>query len=271
MPRRPTYLKKSVKLQVERLEKKCRYCKTHQNGRGFNKHEAWCKRTWTIRRELQDLCTHPAPNQFQVEETPLVSPAITSSLITSDANNEFVEGSSSIAIEIEYPSPELDPEESTTAPSLGMLTLSQLFLPVFTWSLTNPVVMFGPFLPWEYIKIIPHPHSPDPTTKIVALSTLNSAFHSECPTYMPQPEPRPWAPFENLADFEYTETAILGLLPKRIVNKQLAGFNSNWAEGSRLTIKNFTDMDKALSKARKYFVQVSRIQLLSVFLVYSES
>ena len=75
-------------------------------------------------------------------------------------------------------------------------------------------------------------------------------------TYMLHPEPRPWAPFQNLADFEYTDTAILGLLPKWIVNKQLAGLNFNWAEGSRLTIKNFTKMDKVLLKARKYFVQV---------------
>ena len=75
---------------------------------------------------------------------------------------------------------------------------------------------------------------------------------------MPQPEPRPWAPFENLADFEYTETAIQGLLPKWIVNKQLAGLNSNWAEKSQLTIKNFTEMDKVLFKARKYFVQASK-------------
>ena len=87
---------------------------------------------------------------------------------------------------------------------------------------------------------------------------------------MPQPEPHPWAPFENLANFEYTETAVLGLLPKWIVNKQLAGLNSNWAEGSRLTIKNFTDMDKVLSKARKYFVQVSRNQPLSPLLIRSD-
>lgn len=87
---------------------------------------------------------------------------------------------------------------------------------------------------------------------------------------MPQPEPRPWAPFENLADFEYTETAVLGLLPKWIINKQLAGLNSNWAEGSRLTIKNFTDMDKVLSKARKYFVQVSENLLLSPSLIHSD-
>jgi hypothetical protein len=94
--------------------------------------------------------------------------------------------------------------------------------------------MFGPHLPREYIKIIPHPHSPDPTTTIIPLSTgnVNSACNSEHTTYMPHPEPRPWAPFENLADFKYTEMAILGLLPKWIVNKQLASLNSNWAEGS---------------------------------------
>jgi hypothetical protein len=120
--------------------------------------------------------------------------------------------------------------------------------------------VFGPHLPHEYIKIIPHSHSPDPTTTITALSSLNSACGVENTTYMPHPEPRPWAPFENLADFEYTETAILGLLPRWIINKQLAGFNSSWAEGSRLTIKNFTEMDKVLLKARKYFVQVSRNQ-----------
>ena len=85
---------------------------------------------------------------------------------------------------------------------------------------------------------------------------------------MPQPQPLPWAPFEKLADFEYTETAILGLLPKWLVNKQLAGINSNWAEGSRLTIKNFTEMEKVLSKARKYFVQVSKNPLLNSLLIH---
>ena len=74
---------------------------------------------------------------------------------------------------------------------------------------------------------------------------------------MPQAEPRPWAPFKNITDFEYTETAVLGLLPKWIIDKQLAGFSSTWAEGSHLTIKSFSDMDKVLSRARKYYVQVS--------------
>lgn len=87
---------------------------------------------------------------------------------------------------------------------------------------------------------------------------------------MPQPELRAWSPFETLADFEYTETAILGLLPKWIIDKQLAGFNSKWAKGSRLTIKTFAEMDNVLTKARKYFVQVSESQLPSPFLIHSD-
>ena len=112
MPRRPTYSKKSVTFQVEKLERKCRYCKTHRNAQGFDKHEAWCKRTWIIRRELRELRAHSMANQLHIEATP-IPPKIPSS---SDANNEFVEGSSSMSMEVEYPSPALDPQ--------GMLTLS---------------------------------------------------------------------------------------------------------------------------------------------------
>ena len=106
-----------------------------------------------------------------------------------------------------------------------------MFLLHFTGNLSGDVVMSEPQLPQEYIKIVPHPHSLDPTTKIIALNTLNLASQSKSAIYAPQPEPLPWAPFANLADFEYTETAIMGLLPKWLVNKQLAGINSNWAEG----------------------------------------
>ncbi|KAF8804428.1 hypothetical protein BYT27DRAFT_7106461 [Phlegmacium glaucopus] len=239
MARRPKHLKKSGKLQVDALQQKCRYCKTHRGARGFDKHEAWCKKTWMIRKELRDVkCEHAIINQLQVEVTPPLSPTIPPCCVDFSANNEFVEGSSSVPMEVDHPPLESDPREPTTVPNHD-----------------EPAVTFGPHLPPEYIKIIPHPHSPNPSTKIIALNTWNPACQSLYPTYMPQPEPRPWAPFENLADFEYTETAVLGLLPKWIINKQLTGFNSNWADGSHLTIKNFTEMDKVLSKARKYFVQ----------------
>jgi hypothetical protein len=71
------------------------------------------------------------------------------------------------------------------------------------------------------------------------------------------PQSRPWAPFRTLADFEYTETAVTGLLSEEVVNKQLAGFNKGWAiGGSRLTINNYKDMQGSLALAREYGVQV---------------
>lgn len=109
-------------------------------------------------------------------------------------------------------------------------------------------------LPSEYIKIVPHPHSPDPNIRIIPLSTQMSS--EVAPVFQPKPNTCPWAPFKNLADFEYTETAVKGLLSKEVVNTQLAGINTTWAVGSFLSIKTHRDMENVLSKAREYFVQV---------------
>jgi hypothetical protein len=121
MPRRPTYLKKSVKLQVDKLERKCRYCKTHQNARGFDKHEAWCKKTWKIQRELmelQALHTRSTSKQLQAKGMPLISALIPAFLIETSVNNESVERPSLMPMEVEYASPELGHQEPTTTPSL---------------------------------------------------------------------------------------------------------------------------------------------------------
>ena len=254
MARRPTYSKTSVKRQVEKLERKCRFCKTHRNAIGFDKHEAWCKKTWIIRRELQELRTHSMTNCPPAE-------ASLSSLTYSDVNHEFVQGCSSM--EVEYS--ELDPQNDIVMTQSHGRRTSLSELEMFTQKIADPVGTFGPNLPREYIKIIPHPHSPNPTAKIIVLGATNSV--TSC--YTPQLDPHSWAPFKNLADFEYAETAVLGLLPKWIVDKQLAGLNSNWAEKSHVTFKNFTEMEKALSSARKYFVQVSRNHLPSSLLHYS--
>jgi len=134
MPRRPTYLKKSGKIQVDKLERKCRYCKTHRSARRFDKHEAWCKKTWMIRKELRDVKhTHAIVNQLQAEATRSPSPTLPSCPIGFGTNTEFVEGSSSVHMEVDYPSLEMDSQEPTTAVNLdGMLTPSQTISPDVT-------------------------------------------------------------------------------------------------------------------------------------------
>ena len=126
----------------------------------------------------------------------------------------------------------------------------------------------GPNLPQEFIKIIPHPHSIDPTPIILPLdSSPSPSVKATSPGFQPWSEPWPWAPFQMLADFEYMETAIQGLLSKKLVNKQLAGINSNWAVGSKLSIKNYNNMEKVLTKARKHTVQVSTLRTYNVSMI----
>jgi hypothetical protein len=125
--------------------------------------------------------------------------------------------------------------------------------------------MYGPYLPEVYIKIIPHPHSVDDTMTIMALESGNMSPSSSqaSTTFIPAPESRPWAPFRTRADFEYTETAVKGLLSKNLINKQLAGFNDGWSMGrSHLTICTYKDMQKSLAQAQEYIVQVSCTVLL---------
>ncbi len=117
---------------------------------------------------------------------------------------------------------------------------------------------YGPRLPNTYIKIIPHPHSINTDVTIIPLVSNNTSQAEK--TFVPASESRPWAPFRTLADFEYTETAVTGLLSEDLVNKQLAGFNKNWSiGGTHLTLCTYKDMQESLVKAREYVIQVRGI------------
>ena len=116
-------------------------------------------------------------------------------------------------------------------------------------------IFCSPYLPEIYLKIIPHPHSINTEAQIIPLSGQSTPTGSD--TYVPESVSRPWASFQTLADFEYTETAIQGLLNKDLVNRQLSGFQKRWLTGeSHLTIQNYKDMQGCLSQAWAYVVQV---------------
>jgi len=89
-----------------------------------------------IRKELRDVKhTHAIVNQLQAEATRSPSPTLPSRLIGFGANTEFVEGSSSVHMEVDHddPSPEMDSQEPTTAVNLdGTLTPSQTISPDVT-------------------------------------------------------------------------------------------------------------------------------------------
>ncbi|KAK7020981.1 hypothetical protein R3P38DRAFT_3397478 [Favolaschia claudopus] len=63
---------------------------------------------------------------------------------------------------------------------------------------------------------------------------------------------RPWAPWNSLADFGYTESAVKGVLSKDIIDMQLKGLSGPWSNpgGSRITMKDYRDYKLYLAKAR---------------------
>ena len=138
---------------------------------------------------------------------------------------------------------------------VNTLTTSAI-LPSNTWLIvSSSVEIYGPHLPDTYIKIIPHPNSVDTVATIIPLTSSSSQAAT---TFIPTPESRPWAPFRTLADFEYTETAVVGRLSENLVNRQLNGFCNKWSlGGSHLTIHTYKDMQKSLEKARDYGIKVS--------------
>lgn len=85
------------------------------------------------------------------------------------------------------------------------------------------------------------------------------SFHCQQNWYYPTHPPitKPYTPFQTLADFQYTETAIIGTLSKDLVNQQLAGLSGPWVDGqSNITVKKYDDMHHALAKAHNYVVKV---------------
>jgi hypothetical protein len=125
----------------------------------------------------------------------------------------------------------------------------------------GPQGFIGPLLPGSYLRIVPHPHSTDRTPTIIPIDSPNPT-----PTVDTEPMSNeeldrnsPWFPFRTRADFEVTEIAVKGLLPKHLTNNLLAGASRTWSSTgqSRVTLQNHTQMQSALSHARKYGVRVS--------------
>ncbi len=106
-----------------------------------------------------------------------------------------------------------------------------------------------------YIKIIPHLNS---VNIIATIIPLTSSTSKTVTTFVPTPESQSWVPFQTLADFKYTETAVASQLSEKLINKQLNRFCNKWLiGGSHLTIHTYNNMQKSLEKAREYGIKVS--------------
>ncbi|KAJ7845358.1 hypothetical protein B0H14DRAFT_2305333, partial [Mycena olivaceomarginata] len=108
--------------------------------------------------------------------------------------------------------------------------------------------------PGAYFKIIPHPHSTNPTPSIIPLHTRPASILRS--NDLPKQANIPWFPFRTRADFSVAEIAVKGGLNSEFTNKLLTGVNNEWGTGcSRVTIQNSDQMQQVLASARKYGVK----------------
>jgi hypothetical protein len=59
--------RKTSKVEIGLLYRKCRYCKAHRTTHFFDRHETACKAQWIIRNENQQTHLHPTPTTTAIE------------------------------------------------------------------------------------------------------------------------------------------------------------------------------------------------------------
>ena len=64
MPRKK---RKTSKVEINLLYRKCRYCQAHRTTHFFDQHERACKVQWIIRNENQQTHLHPTPITTAIE------------------------------------------------------------------------------------------------------------------------------------------------------------------------------------------------------------
>ncbi|KAF8800476.1 hypothetical protein BYT27DRAFT_7262875 [Phlegmacium glaucopus] len=213
----------------------CTYCQVHKVACTFSKHQKACKRIWQMDHEARGMNRTMGNN-------------------LNDKRNET-------------------PNEMITTGADALLENENLLMdiddsPLDDYGTEQSLLegcKYGPHLPEAFLKIIPHPKSVNQASLIIPLIRNFPARDSTAP-YIPQPEGQPWAPFHTLEDFEVTEIAIASLMPRKVINKFLAGVTGKWSDGkSPVTLKKYSDMDVVLLKAQKYVVQFKHEEVFAEF------
>ncbi|KAJ7864578.1 hypothetical protein B0H14DRAFT_3084417 [Mycena olivaceomarginata] len=103
----------------------------------------------------------------------------------------------------------------------------------------DPRIFIGPLLPGAYLRVVPHPHSTDPTPTIT-FARRWLWTHS-------------LVPFPDKGRFEVTKIAVKGLLSKELTNNLLRGASYAWYLKGRscVSLRDDKQMKVTLASARK--------------------
>ena len=119
----------------------------------------------------------------------------------------------------------------------------------------------SPYLePTSFIEVIHHPHSGKATSTVIHIDKLipllpDSSSQSSVPWNTPKE--KPWAPFRTWPYFEFAEIVVTQSTNILTVNILLSGFHRRWAPKTYLTFHNANGLQKSLSTARHFSIQVS--------------
>ncbi|KAJ7822282.1 hypothetical protein B0H14DRAFT_3089030 [Mycena olivaceomarginata] len=200
---------------------KCPWCKKHQNGRRFDKHLIFCRNNHLFGKRPRS-CHDYCPQHGK---------------LGADARSEFEVFYVSFHARIQQIYSPTNGRALLRRPKwMSIRHLNQL-------SIENDEQKFRwASLPGAYFKIIPHPHSTNPTPSIIPLHTRPASILRS--NDLPKQANIPWSPFRTRADFRVAEIALL------------TGVNNEWGTGcSRVTIQNSDQMQQVLASARKYGVK----------------
>jgi hypothetical protein len=88
-PFMPRKKRKTSKVEINLLYRKCQYCQAHRTTHFFDRHESACKAQWIIRNENHP---HPTPITMAIQNAGAIQGGFTD-------NYEFMEGCNAMQIE----------------------------------------------------------------------------------------------------------------------------------------------------------------------------
>ncbi|KAJ7613048.1 hypothetical protein FB45DRAFT_759393 [Roridomyces roridus] len=114
-----------------------------------------------------------------------------------------------------------------------------------------------PIIP-AYILIEPHPKDVGNLPQRIPLDQSTGCDDTDTRSYATNwiDIAKPYAPWRTLADFEYTEGAVKGLLKSDLIDFQLKRIGGDWTEGrSKISLQNYREYRHALTCATTAGVQ----------------
>ncbi|KAJ7215965.1 hypothetical protein GGX14DRAFT_359331, partial [Mycena pura] len=103
-----------------------------------------------------------------------------------------------------------------------------------------------------YIITEPHPNDISNARTVISLTNFTPSDEAHSRGYATNwiDVAKPYAPWKTLADFQYTEGAVKGLLKPDLIDDQLKHITGDWSGGhSKLTIRNYREYKLALDRA----------------------